>query len=207
MNIITRTLVATAFLGASVIGLASVAAQSADGPRRGHDRGDRMERMLERTDTNGDGAIDAAEFAAEAEARFTQADADGDGLVTEAEREAAHEAMHAERRERAIEAFGEDRVAEWEDRHGDRGPRGEHGPSGDGEARGDRGPRGEHGPHGRGDRFAEADRNGDGAIDRVELDEHVAERFAHMDATGDGVLDASDRDAHHERMRECMRGE
>jgi len=28
-----------------------------------------------------------------------------------------------------------------------------------------------------------------------------------MDATGDGVLDASDRDAHHERMRECMRGE
>ena len=186
MNIITRTLVATAFVGASAFGIATVAAQSTDGPGHRGGHGDRMERMLERADADGDGAIDAEEFAAAALERFERADADGDGLVTEAERDAAHEAMRSQRRDRALVRFGEDRVAEWEAEHGDRGPRGHH--------------RG-------GEGFAEADLNGDGAIDAVELDEHVAERFAHMDATGDGVLDAADRDAHRERVRECMRGD
>lgn len=186
MNVITRTLVASAIVGASVFGVTAAVAQ----PHGGPDRGDRMERMLERFDADADGTIDLAEFTTAAVERFERADADGDGLVTEAEREAAREAHRSGMRDRAVERFGEDAVADREARFGADGPRGEGGPHGD-----------------RGDRLAEVDRNGDGAIDRVELDEAIADHFARMDATGDGRIDASDREAHRERVRACVHGE
>ncbi|WBY17209.1 EF-hand domain-containing protein [Erythrobacteraceae bacterium WH01K] len=53
--------------------------------------------MMERADTDGNGAISQAEFRAAALARFDQADANGDGTVTSEEHRAAHEAMRAQR--------------------------------------------------------------------------------------------------------------
>lgn len=52
---------------------------------------------LARLDTNGDGTISRAEFAAPAMQRFDRADADGDGVVTPAERAAMREARKAAR--------------------------------------------------------------------------------------------------------------
>ena len=53
--------------------------------------------MLERFDTDGDGAISQAEFAAKPNPMFDRADADGDGIVTEDERKAMRQAF-AEKR-------------------------------------------------------------------------------------------------------------
>jgi Ca2+-binding EF-hand superfamily protein len=52
--------------------------------------------MLKKADTNGDGSISAAEFAAANLARFDQADTNKDGIVTREERKAAFEAKRAE---------------------------------------------------------------------------------------------------------------
>ncbi|GMN13420.1 EF-hand domain-containing protein [Altererythrobacter sp. MTPC7] len=53
--------------------------------------------MMERADTDGNGAISQAEFQAAVLARFDQADANGDGTVTSDEHRAAREAMRAQR--------------------------------------------------------------------------------------------------------------
>ena len=66
--------------------------------RRGGKRGQRGMAMMQRADTDGDGAISQAEFQAAALARFDRADADGNGTVTAEERKAAREAHRAERR-------------------------------------------------------------------------------------------------------------
>lgn len=67
------------------------------GGNRGHGGRGMMARMA---DTNGDGAISKAEFAAVAMKRFDRVDTDGDGVVTQAERTAAREAMKAKWQER-----------------------------------------------------------------------------------------------------------
>lgn len=66
-----------------------------------HDKGQKMmERMFEKSDTDGDGVISKAEFMAEAEARFAKMDADSDGNVTKDEAKAHHEAMKAKWKEK-----------------------------------------------------------------------------------------------------------
>ncbi len=54
-----------------------------------------------RADTNRDGSITRAEMIADAEARFAAMDGDRNGSVTAEERDAAREAMRAQRRGRA----------------------------------------------------------------------------------------------------------
>ena len=54
--------------------------------------------MMARADTDGDKTITRDEFDAAIAARFARADADGNGQITKAERQAAREAMRAERR-------------------------------------------------------------------------------------------------------------
>ncbi len=68
------------------------------GGKRGH--GLRHGGMAKMADTNGDGAIDQAEFTAAAMKRFDRVDADQNGTVTQAERTAAREAMKAKWQER-----------------------------------------------------------------------------------------------------------
>ena len=44
-------------------------------------------------------------------------------------------------------------------------------------------------------RFAKLDRNGDGSLDKAEIDASLAKRFQRRDANGDGVLTAQERAA------------
>jgi hypothetical protein len=44
-------------------------------------------------------------------------------------------------------------------------------------------------------RFARWDRNGDGALDKAEIEAMLTKRFRHMDANGDGVLTPDERAA------------
>lgn len=44
-------------------------------------------------------------------------------------------------------------------------------------------------------RFAKIDRNGDGMIDKAEIDAMLARRFKRIDANGDGVLSTQERAA------------
>lgn len=44
-------------------------------------------------------------------------------------------------------------------------------------------------------RFANLDKNGDGALDKSEIDAMLNRRFRRLDANGDGILSASEREA------------
>ena len=80
-------------IAASGILAASATAQMAPPPPPG---GGMM-----RADANRDGTITRAEMVAEADARFAAMDTDKDGKVTAAERDAARDAMRAQRRDGA----------------------------------------------------------------------------------------------------------
>lgn len=62
--------------------------------------------FIKKLDTNGDGAIDKAEFVADAEAKFTKLDADNDGKVTADEFKALRDKMRAEHGDRKKEGEG-----------------------------------------------------------------------------------------------------
>jgi EF hand len=49
----------------------------------------KLQEWLQHVDTDGDGAISRAEYAAQSDARFNRVDANGDGKVTEEELDAA----------------------------------------------------------------------------------------------------------------------
>lgn len=67
------------------------------GGKPGHARkGGGMMAMAKMADTNNDGAISQAEFAAAAMKHFDMADANHDGKVTASEQQAAHEKMRAQ---------------------------------------------------------------------------------------------------------------
>ncbi|QYE36678.1 EF-hand domain-containing protein [Polymorphobacter sp. PAMC 29334] len=50
-------------------------------------------------------------------------------------------------------------------------------------------------------RFARIDRNGDGMLDKAEIDAMLAKRFARLDSNGDGVLSPAERAAAHDKSR------
>ena len=75
----------------ALIGTASIA--HAEGERH---RGPHGEKMFEKIDTDGDGAISKAESMAFHEARFNEMDANKDGKVTKEEGKAHFEAKRAE---------------------------------------------------------------------------------------------------------------
>ena len=64
-------------------GLAAMAAGAAHGGEAGSGR--LMERLFQKMDTDGDGALSAAEAEAAAEKMFDRRDANGDGVLTESE--------------------------------------------------------------------------------------------------------------------------
>lgn len=85
---ITATL-ATMALGASF-------AMAEEGPGKSGHHGHRMEKMLEKIDTDKDGVITQAEHEAFTAAKFKEMDKDGDGKVTKDEMQAHHKAKMEE---------------------------------------------------------------------------------------------------------------
>ena len=79
----------------ALIGTAGIA--HAEG---GKPRGPHGDKMFEKIDTNGDGAISKAESQAFHEARFNEMDANSDGKVTKDEAKAHFEAKRAEWKEK-----------------------------------------------------------------------------------------------------------
>lgn len=56
-------------------------------------------------------------------------------------------------------------------------------------------------------RFATLDRNGDGMLDRSEIDAMLARRFKRLDTDGDGVASPSERAAAHAAKRQANKAE
>lgn len=78
-----------------------------DGWRGRGGRGPRIERMFERMDADGDGAITREELAAARSERFAAMDADGDGAVTAQELANYRMLRRAERRIRRLDENGD----------------------------------------------------------------------------------------------------
>ena len=96
----TRTLIASAMIGALSLGLFAAAPAIAKGGGHGA-------RMFERHDTDGDGKISQEEFRAAHEERFKKMDLDGDGYITKEEARQAWEKMRAERGKGRGKGYGQ----------------------------------------------------------------------------------------------------
>lgn len=105
-----------------------VLSKQGDGDRRGH----RIDRLFEKLDANGDGAIDRSEAEAARKDRFARADANGDGVISKDEMTAAAIRRAGERAGRIfarLDGNGDGVVDEAEmaamkkGRHGHRGDR------------------------------------------------------------------------------------
>lgn len=108
---IARTLfVLVGASGLLVIGHAATLAAPGERP----DRGARLEKMLERIDTDQSGSISFEEFASRGNERFTKRDADGDGIITQEERDAARAALSSKKQKRQarMEEMAERRLQE-----------------------------------------------------------------------------------------------
>lgn len=76
-----------------------------EGGPRGH-RGPGPDHFIKELDTDGDGKISRAEFAAKGDKMFAEADANKDGFLTKDEMKAAHEARKAKWKEKRGEFKG-----------------------------------------------------------------------------------------------------
>lgn len=88
---------------AMVSGLVVAMDHSDDGARHGGRHGKFMGKMLERMDTDGDGAVSEAEFVEAHRERFARMDGNGDGQLERDEVRAHHKAMREQWRERRQE--------------------------------------------------------------------------------------------------------
>lgn len=179
------------------------------------------ERMWDRMDTNGDGAIDqtdrdalkakwAEKRAERAPERFAAMDADGNGEVSLAEMQAHHAermARRAERRGASTDAARPDRQERHArmfaklDTDGSGGLSGEEMKAGHDMHKGRHGKRGGHAMHGGGMMASMADANDDGTITRAEFDAARASHFARVDTDGDGQISQ----AEHKAARAAMK--
>jgi hypothetical protein len=114
------------------------------------------------------------------------ADAQADGNMTLAQFQAAQA-----QRMMVADTDGDGRIsqAEWTAAVNARGGPGIHTTGGRSDA-------GAHGGYDPARAFARIDTNGDGFIDKAELDAASAQRFQRMDANGDGILTPEERAAH-----------
>lgn len=108
---IARTLFVLA--GASgILVIANAVALAAPGERP--DRGARLEKMLERLDTDQSGTISFEEFSSRGDERFAKHDADEDGIITQDERDAARAASSSRKQKHRarMEELGQRRLQE-----------------------------------------------------------------------------------------------
>jgi len=134
---------------AARVGLAAIAAGAAHAGEAGSGR--LMERLLQKMDTDGGGALSAAEGEAAAEKVFDRREASGDGILTEAEfmAEKGGRQLSAEQQQK-LDAFRAKRFAAMDK-------------NGDGQV-----PAAEYFAAAQ-QRFAAADVNGDGRVTKEEL--------------------------------------
>lgn len=85
---------------------------------------DKVEMMMQKADTNGDGMISKEEFMAKHEKRFTEIDTSGDGQLSKDEMQAHREAMKAKRMERRDDMHGKTGDGEHHGEHGEHNPPG-----------------------------------------------------------------------------------
>ncbi|WP_017932162.1 EF-hand domain-containing protein [Robiginitomaculum antarcticum] len=210
-----RLLITSALMGSTLLVAGAANAQTPD------QRPDRMERpaaMMAKVDTNADGFISAAEFAAPAMIRFDENDINGDGMLDEAERTAARKAPHDKRREKMFDRKA--RMMAKVDTNGD-------GTISDAERetaraamKAKRAERKAMRQEARADHPARADRparvnpdaNDDGFISRDEYMARVTARFDRSDKNGDGVLAADEMNLRghqkgHKGMHKGRRGQ
>lgn len=184
---------------------ASVAVPAIAAPQnKGHHGGPRVERMIERFDANGDGAIELEEISTQRMAMFNSADADQSGTLNKDELAALAEIRRSER-DQAREEMRAERQKEREERRAERqGQRGEgkmggHGKMGNEHAGRSDGKRGEGmrgegrgmGRHG-GPSIERLDANNDGEISAQEFAVMETRMFERFDRNGDNKIDVTD---------------
>lgn len=166
------TLTALAAIMAASVAVPAIAAQQ----KKGHHGGQRIERMIERFDTNGNGAVELEEISAYRTAMFNSADADQSGTLNEEELAALAEVRRAER-EKAREEMRAERKKEREERRAERQGKG-------GEGRG----MGRHG----GPSIERLDADKDGEISADEFAAMETRMFERFDRNGDNKIDETD---------------
>jgi len=153
----------------------------------GHERGPRIERLMERFDADRDGAVILEEVSAHRLAMFESADTDSSGSLSKDELKAfgdmRKEMRQQNREERRAER--EERRGEQMDKHGDRDGRmaGKHDGKRHGEGRGD---------HRGGPRMERLDTDNNGEISLEEFTALDAKLFDRFDRNGDKKIDITD---------------
>ena len=135
--------------------------------------GEHRAKIMERLDTNKDGAIDRAEFMAGRDAGFAMLDGPG----VRAARGDRCSRLGGNGDGTGIEAEFDAAAARFREEHGM------------GEGGHDAGHQGRHGEW-----FARIDADGDGSVTRDEFDDAAERMFARFDRNGDGVLSPEDRE-------------
>jgi Ca2+-binding EF-hand superfamily protein len=183
-----------AVLAASVA-VPAIAAQQ----NKGHQGGPRIERMIERFDSNGNGAIELEEISAQRTAMFNSVDADQSGTLNKDELAALSEIRRSER-DQAREEMRAERQKDREERRAERqGQRGEgkmggHGRMGQEHAGRGEGMRGEGrgmGRHG-GPSMERLDADNNGEISAQEFAAMETRMFERFDRNGDNKIDVTD---------------
>lgn len=179
-----KTLLAT--LAAALIVSVAVPAMAAS-QRGDHERGPRVERLMERFDSNQDGAVDLAEVSAHRQSMFESADTDNSGSLSQDELKAFGD-MRKEMRQQNRE----ERRAEGKDmKDGDRdGKMAKHGDR-DGRMAGKRNGEGK-GNHRGGMNLERLDTDKNGEISLEEFASVDSKMFERFDRNGDKKIDVTD---------------
>ncbi|MCY0093227.1 hypothetical protein [Hoeflea ulvae] len=187
-----KTILAT--LAAALI--ASVAAPALAASQRGdHERGPRIERLMERFDTNKDGAVDLDEVSAHRQSMFESADTENSGSLSQDELKAFGD-MRKEMRDQNREERRADRK-EMKDgkqaKQGDRDGRmaGKHDGKGHGKKDGKRHGEGKRGQRG-GMQLERLDADKNGEISLEEFASVSNKMFERFDRNGDKKIDVTD---------------
>lgn len=184
-----KTILAT--LAAALIASVAVPAMAAQG--KGHERGPRIERLMERFDADRDGAVLLEEVSAQRLAMFEAVDTDKSGSLSKDELKAFGDQRKQQREERRAERKamkeqaaddGSARDGETMGKHADRDGRraGKH----DGKRHGEG--RGHHG----GPRMERLDTDNNGEISLEEFTALDAKLFERFDRNGDNKIDVTD---------------
>jgi len=207
-------------LAGTALGGAAIAGQTGAGPAGADRPGPMGGHAMQRADTDKDGAISRAEFAAQTDQRFARLDANGDGqiagdelpgrtrLVEGNDANKDGKISKAEFVARASERFAkldlnnDGKIApdEMKGMMG-RGREARGGPGGHG-GRGAMHAARAGGPMGHGARMmASADANKDGKISRDEMRAHTDARFAALDTDKNGFIERTELAAAHSGMK------